>query len=318
MVTVGIDIGGMSFKVGLVDDEGKILKKYSIPVDYSLSQEDMVRNLGRSVDEFLKKEQIALGEARGIGIGCPGAINPIKGTCDYSPNLKWNKLDVCGIINKETGLNCRISNDANVACLGEQKFGAAKGYKDVVLITLGTGVGGGVVIDGRLFEGNQGKGTELGHEVICRGGRKCSCGRRGCLEAYASATALLKDTKRAMAKDKKSLMWDYCEGKIKNVTGLTSFECAKKGDKTANAVIDNYVSWLCTGLLNICNIFRPECIVLGGGISNQKDFFLNKVKKCMEDNHYGFGGDVSPKVDIVISNLRNDAGVIGAASLFLE
>ncbi|MFA6667545.1 MAG: ROK family protein, partial [Bacilli bacterium] len=169
------------------------------------------------------------------------------------------------------------------------------------------------VINNHLFEGNDGKGAEIGHMVIVVDGNECACGRKGCFETYASASALLRYTKAAMEKNKDSKMWEYCKGDINNMNGLTSFECAKLGDKAANEVIDTYIKYLGEGLLNVCNIFRPEAIVLGGGISNQKDYLRDKVQKYLEDHWYGY--HETPRVDVLIASLRNDAGIIGAATL---
>ncbi len=316
MVAIGIDIGGTSFKYGIVSEEGKILFKHSYLVDESITQEEMIENLGRSINDFINEENIDRKDILGIGVGCPGSIDSTKGVCDYSNNLKWKDLNVCKILTEITSLKCLISNDANVACLGEVKFGAGKKYNNAVMLTLGTGVGSGIVIDGKLYEGNQGKGAEIGHEVIRFNGRKCTCGRRGCLEAYASATALIKDTKTAMRKNHDSLMWNYVDGNIKKVDGSTSFECSKKEDKAAKKVVDNYVWYLSQGILNICSVFRPECVILGGGVSNQKEYLVSKIKANLEKDHYGFG--IAPKVEVLIAELGNNAGIIGAASLLFS
>jgi len=310
---IGIDIGGTSFKVGLVNTKGKIEKKYSFLVDHKLSQNQLIGKLAASINEFLEDNYLTKDDIIGIGIGCPGSIDTEKGVCDYSNNLQWDKLDVCGIISKVTGINCKISNDANVACLGEARFGSGKTYNSVVLITLGTGVGGGIVIDHKLFEGNKGKGAEIGHTVIKLNGKKCTCGRKGCLEAYASATALIRDTKTAMRKDKKSLMWEYVHNNIALVDGKTAFECSKKGDASACKVVDDYIYYLGEGILNFCNIFRPDAILLGGGVAYQKEYLIDKLVKYAEDHDYGF--KMTPKVEIRCAELGNDAGIIGAACL---
>jgi glucokinase len=316
MQAIGIDIGGTSFKFGLVNDKGQLSAADSYPVDYSKSQEYLIEELGRKINEFLEKNKLSKEQIKGIGIGCPGSISTTTGCCDYSNNLHWSHLNVCRIITGITGIESKISNDANVACLGETKFGAGKNHANSVMLTLGTGVGSGIVINGRLFEGNDGKGAELGHEVIKVGGRKCTCGRRGCLEAYASATALIRDTKSAMEKDKKSLMWEEAKGSLKNVDGTTAFQSSKKGDISANKVIDKYVFYLSQGMLNICSVFRPDCIILGGGISNQKDYLIKKIVSLLEKDHYGFG--IGPKVEVLTAQLGNKAGIIGAASLFFD
>jgi glucokinase len=207
----------------------------------------------------------------------------------------------------------KVSNDANVAALGEAVYGAAKNYNDSIMLTLGTGVGGGIIIGKKIYEGNESKGAEVGHAVIVVGGEPCNCGRRGCLETYCSATALIRETKRAMLEDKSSLMWKHVNGDIEAVDGETSFACEKLGDAAAAKVVKNYVFYLAESIMNFCNIFRPEAIVLGGGVCAQGDNLLSRVVELCERGYYGYKG--TPKVDILIAELKNDAGILGAASL---
>jgi len=313
-VYIGVDVGGMSIKAGAVNEEGTIIFKETAKTD------------AMDVDKFLEdirllvKKTITIAEEKGlkvegIGFGVPGVVNNVNGTIDKMANIGGRFLPLRDTL-KEFNLPVLISNDANVAALAEQKFGVAKGYKDVILLTLGTGVGGGVIVDGKLIEGNLGKGAELGHIVIVLNGEPCGCGRKGCYEAYASASALLRITKEIMNKNKDSMMWEYCENDINKVSGLTSFECAKKGDKAANEVIDTYIMYLGEGMLNFCNIFRPEVFVMGGGISNQGEYLTSKLQKYLEDHEYGYA--TAPASKVLIAKFKNDAGIIGAASLFLS
>lgn len=313
-VNIGVDVGGMSIKAGLVNYNGDILFKKSCVTD------------GKNVPKFLEdmknllKEVIEEGnklnlEIDGIGFGVPGMVNNKLGTIDKMANISGRNIPLREYL-ADLNLPIYISNDANVAALAEQKFGAAKGYQDVILLTLGTGVGGGVICDGRLYEGNEGKGAELGHVCLILNGRQCGCGRKGCLETYASASALLRDTKEMMEEHKDSMMWEYANNDINNVSGLTSFECAKKGDKWAKEVIDNYVMYLGEGMLDFCNIFRPEVFVIGGGISNQGKYLTDKLQKYLEDHNYGY--ESAPRSEVVVAKLKNDAGIIGAASLLID
>ena len=309
---IGVDIGGMSIKAGIVNLNGEIINKEVIKTDTKNGAElflNDIKSLIATLLEFANRNNY---DIHGIGFGVPGIVNNNLGTIDYACNLNLSNIPLKDYL-KEFNLPIFLSNDANVATLAEQRWGAAKGYKDVVLITLGTGIGGGVIIDNKLFEGYEGKGAELGHHVIVVDGIKCGCGRNGCFETYASASALIRYTKEYMLKDKNSLMWEYSNNNIDNVNGLTSFECAKKGDKTANKVVDLYVKYLGEGLLNFCNIFRPQVIVLGGGISNQKEYLKDKLEKYLEVRNYGLKN--APKVEILIANFKNDAGIIGAATL---
>jgi glucokinase len=249
----------------------------------------------------------------GIGMGVPGMIDSKAGNVIYSNNLKWKDFRIGEKVAELTGLRVKIANDANVAALGEVKFGAAKGFDNVVMLTLGTGVGGGIVADGKLLEGNKSAGAELGHMVITQNGEQCSCGRKGCLEAYASATALIRDTKRAMTAHKDSKMWEI--GDIDNVTGKTAFDYMDT-DPYAKEVIDGYLAGLACGITNVANIFRPETVLLGGGVCAQGDALVKPLQKLL--NQEIFAGDLGPQVPILIAELGNSAGLLGAAALLMD
>ena len=225
------------------------------------------------------------------------------------PELYGKKLGVIGL----GAIGVKVANDANVAALGEKMFGAGKEYNDMVMITLGTGVGAGIIIDGKLFEGNRSAGAEIGHMLLVHGGEQCTCGRKGCFEAYSSATALIRDTRRAMQNHKDSLMWEI--GSIDNVTGKTPFDYAKK-DKYAAEVVNNYIEMLGSALTDIANIFRPEAIIIGGGVCAQGDNLIVPLKQKIQSELFGadFG---SPEVVLRIAELGNKAGLLGAAALFM-
>lgn len=313
---IGVDVGGMSIKAALVNKQGEIIykstkKTNSVEGGPGVLLKDIKELMIEHIEYASKNGDVV----KGIGFGIPGVVNNAKGTIDYACNLGVENVNLRDYLS-ELNLPIYLSNDANVACLGEERYGAAKDYDNVVLLTLGTGIGGGVVIDDKLFEGVEGKGAELGHTTIVVDGEPCACGRKGCFEAYASASALLRYTRQEMKRNRDSLMWKYCKGDIENVDGLTSFECAKKGDVSANLVIDTYVKYLSEGVLNFCNIFRPEVILLGGGISNQDKYLIEKVKKYCADRNYGYKN--TPVVEIRVASLKNDAGVIGAACLAMD
>lgn len=309
---IGVDIGGMSIKAGIVDLNGSIVYKEVVKTDTKNGSEPFLKDVKQLLKNCLAKSDELNYRIKGIGFGVPGVVNNRLGTIDYAANLGLYNVPIKDYL-KELELPIFLSNDANVACLAEQRWGAAKGYSDVVMITLGTGIGGGVVLDNKLFEGNQGKGAELGHTVIVVDGDECACGRKGCYERYASASALLRFTREAMEKNPKSIMWEYCKGKIENVNGRTSFDCEEKGDKAAIEVINKYIKYVGEGLLNFCNIFRPQAIVLGGGISNQGEYLRVRVEEYLAQNNYGY--HECPKVDVLLAKLKNDAGIIGAATL---
>lgn len=311
MYTIGIDIGGMSVKVGLVDEKGNIIEKNvekTIP-----GYQNVVNNMVSQVNRLLKSNNLTIKDIKGIGVGCPGAVSGKKGIIDVLPNLDWENVPLVKLLQDALGVKVVISNDANVAHLAEAVFGVAKNVNDSIMLTLGTGVGGGIVINKKLYEGTDSKGAELGHSTLILGGKPCSCGRNGCIETYVSATALMAQTREAMLEDKSSKMWDFVGGDINNVNGRTAFECAKMGDATAEKVVSNYVMYLSESLMNMMNIFRPEMIILGGGVSGQGDYLINRINEYCEKYAYGYHG--APKPEIVIARFGNDAGIIGAAAL---
>lgn len=315
MVYAGIDIGGMSIKAGIVSEDGKILiKKAFVPLK---TADESVVKMAETVKELLKALNLEETELKGIGVGCPGTVNSEKGIVDCLTNLKWFDYPLAYRLKKnfDHDIKVKLSNDANVAVLAEHRFGEAKGAEICVMLTLGTGVGGGVIIDGKLFEGGESKGTELGHVSLVAGGVKCGCGRRGCIEAYVSTTALIRQTKYAMRKNKDSMLWKKCGHDLAGVNGKDIFECAREGDETALIVLQKYRIYLAESIMNMCNIFRPEVFIIGGGISAQGDFLLDGVRTYCEKFDYGFKDAPHPR--LVTASLGNDAGIIGSACLVI-
>ncbi len=310
---VGIDLGGTFIKGGIVDDLGRILMEDKTPTESEKGAGRVATNISNLVKSLLDKMGLVVDDVEGVGMGVPGMIDSKNGNVIYSNNLRWKDFHIAESVEKETGLKVKIANDANVAVLGEAKFGVAKGSENVVMLTLGTGVGGGVVAEGKLIEGNKSAGAELGHSVIVAGGEQCTCGRKGCLEAYASATAIIRDTKRAMETDKNSKMWEI--GSLDKVTGKTAFDYMDKDDG-AKAVVENYIEKLACGITNLANIFRPETVILGGGVCAQGDGLVLPLQKKL--NEELFAGELGPQVKIVIAELGNSAGLLGAAALLMD
>ena len=313
MIAIGIDIGGTSIKGAGITKEGKVLKVFSMPVVKGDSQDATINKLIEAINNYIKEQGFKKEEILGIGLGVPGVMDTKVGVITYSNNLQWYDLPIVEMIEKGTGLKVKITNDANAAALGEAKYGAGKKYKNIIMVTLGTGVGGGIIIDGKLFEGNLGKGAELGHTVVVIDGEQCSCGRKGCLEAYASATALIRDTKRAMEENKKSKCWEIAE-KLGKVDARVAFEAERAGDEVGHQLVENYVKYLAEGLMNYFNVFRPEALILSGGIANEGEYLLSRLREYLEPRHYGFQG--TPKVELLVSELGYDSGKIGAGALF--
>ena len=249
----------------------------------------------------------------GIGMGVPGMIDGANGMVVYSNNLGWEHFSIGSAVQSLTGLPVKIANDANVAALGEAKFGCGKELSTTCMLTLGTGVGGGIVIDGKLFEGNRSAGAELGHSVIVADGEPCTCGRRGCLEAYASATALIRDTRRAMEAHPESALWKLAPT-TDAVDGKTAFACAAT-DPVAKSVVDRYIRMLGTGIVNLANEFRPEAVILGGGVCAEGDALIVPLQAFLDREI--FAGDKGPSVKILTATLGNSAGILGAAALWM-
>ncbi len=312
MIAIGIDIGGMSIKGAAVDSNGRVYEKFSMPFVKGEPGEITIRKLAEIVKEYIAANGLE-NKIAGIGIGSPGTLDVKNGIVNYANNLGWEDLHVADLFREVLPYPVRLTNDANAASLGEAKYGAGKAYETVIMLTLGTGVGGGIIINGKLFEGNEGKGAELGHSVIVVDGEPCTCGRKGCLETYASATALIRETKKAMQLNKRSLLWKVCPD-IDLVGGKVPFDAAKQGDAVAIKVLDNYIKYLGEGILNFCNIFRPNVIVLSGGIANAGDYLFDRVNKYIKDRNYGY--KMTPEVKVVPAELGYDSGKIGAAALF--
>ncbi len=317
MYRIGVDVGGMSVKIGIVDENGNIIAKTTIKTIRGVeNQINFVTQIANEINLLIENNGITKNQILGVGVGCPGTVDSTTGIVVFADNIKWVQLEVDEIIERVTGLKCLVGNDADCATLGETLYGSAKNDTDVVMLTLGTGVGGGLVLNGKLYQGYKGMVAELGHTTLKFKGKKCNCGRRGCFEQYASVTALIELTKNYMLKDKSSSMWECCNNDLNNVDGKTAFSQSKKGDKTALKVVNKYVEYLAEGILNYCNIFRPQSIVLGGAISNEGDYLINLIKKIInkvEKQSYGY--PQTPKVEIKVATLKNDAGIIGSASL---
>ena len=314
MIALGIDIGGTSIKGASINENGEIFDRFSLKVEKADSPEKTIGALADIINDFLKTHKYNE-PVSGIGVGVPGIADFDKGVVISSPNLPtWNGFNIKEFLEKKTNLPVILNNDANVAALGECVFGAGKKYHNMILLTLGTGVGGGIIIDKKIYDGNEHRGAELGHMVIRVNGRQCGCGRRGCFEAYASATGLILDTKEAMEAHPESMLHQVAE-ELEGVSARNSFLAARRGDKVANEVVDNYIINLCEGILNYCNIFRPEAVILSGGVANEGEYLLNRIREYLKSAEYGM--HLSPKVDVDVASLGYDSGKIGAACLVL-
>ena len=315
MYRLGIDLGGTNIVAGVVDEEYKIIAKASCKTNVPRPESEICDSMAEVAVKACEKAGISMDEVESIGIGVPGAVNPKTGVIEYSANLFFHNWEVVKMMNERLGKKVLIENDANAAALGEYLAGAAKGTKNAIAITLGTGVGGGIIINGKIYSGSNFAGAELGHMVIVKDGKECGCGRKGCWEAYSSATGLINMTKAKILSEKLdySYMLKLADGDINKVNGKTAFDAAASGDADAQEVLDEYFGYLATGLVNIINIFQPDVLCIGGGISNQGENLLRPLRKIIEEERYTKHND--KQTVLCTCSLANDAGIIGAAFL---
>ena len=300
MIAIGVDIGGTSIKGAAITDKGEILDRFSLKMDRNESAENTFNLMCDEIEKFLKDKSYK-NEIIGIGLGVPGILDKEKGIIKSSPNMpKWINFKITDFVQKRLNLPVKIVNDASSAVLGEARFGSGKEH-----------VGGGIIIEDKLYDGLGGTGAQLGHSVIRYNGRKCSCGRKGCLEAYASATALINQAKLRRNKYPESEL-----NKVNDIDAKTIFDLARSGDKLSSKLIKEYMTYLSEGLLNICNEFRPEVILLSGGVANEGEYLVKKITNYMARHHYGYVN--APKVPVKLASLGYDSGKIGAASLLFN
>ena len=313
---VGIDFGGMSAKAGLFDKNSKMLAKDTVKTSKDDNYVTTVAKMAQLVKKLCEENDVPIKSVRRIGLASPGVIDSKEGVVVRWGNYNWPDKPLARDMSEADGAEGRVVNDANAAAYGEAIYGAAKAYKNSIFITLGTGIGSGIIIDGKLFEGVRGAGAEAGHMVIQVGGVPCGCGRKGCFEQYASASALIRDTKRAMFENKESIMWRMTGGDPENVDGKTAFAASREGDAAAQTVVKNYIVYLGEGILNLVSIFRPEAVILGGGVCNEGEYLLAPLRKYVAERLY-VGCD---KVPLTLNRaaLGNDAGIYGALAFAME
>ena len=319
MVRLGVDLGGTNIAVGIVDENYKVIHKDSVPTQASRAPEAIVDDIAMLCRRVLADQGLTLSDVGGVGIAAPGTINSRDGYVEYANNLPFIHFPIVPLLKERLGdIPTFVDNDANAAAWGEAIAGAAKGTANSVMITLGTGVGGGIVINNQVYSGFNGAGAELGHMVIVADGEPCSCGRKGCWEAYSSATALIRMTKEKLeecaSQGRKTLMADMVAAKGR-VTGRTSFDAMRAGDEAAKEVVDTYIHYLACGITNLVNLLRPEILSIGGGVSGEGQALIDALLPLVSKECYG--GDKVGQTKICIAALGNDAGIVGAAVLGL-
>jgi len=311
MLNVGIDLGGTNIAVGIVDENYNIVYKASRKTGAHRSCEEIVDDIAAAALDAIKGAGASVSDISFAGIGVPGSIDSKNGIVRFTPNMPFSNLPLRSMLLEKTGLTFELENDANAAALGEGLAGSGKGCSDFVMITLGTGVGGGIIAGGKLVTGVNSAGGELGHIVICMGGEKCGCGRNGCFESYASVSALVSQTKKKMQECPDSLMNQIAEKNGGEVNGRTSFDAMKMGDVAAKEVIDKYTDYLACGLGSIINIFQPEILAIGGGISKEGEVLLGPIREKLKKE--SFNKNLEITTELKTATLFGDAGIIGAA-----
>lgn len=296
---LGIDIGGTNIKFGIVDENYHIHKKYSIVTEKDKGDKHLVEK----ITEKAKKIKDEFNYDR-IGIGTPGMIDSENGVVVWASNLPYNNTPIVEMLEKAVGVPVKLANDATCAVCGELYAGIGQKYEDFLMVTLGTGVGGGIVINRKPYFGKLGGAGEFGHIIINYGGISCGCGEKGCYEQYASVTALIKQTEEAIKNNPGSLLAQMSEG---GVTGRTAFDAKRLGCSVANDVVEQYIDYISVGLKSLARAFQPEAIVLGGAISNEGDYIIKPLKE-----------KINLSVELFASELKNDAGILGAVAIAKE
>ncbi|MBQ8121273.1 MAG: ROK family glucokinase [Ruminococcus sp.] len=309
---IGIDLGGTNIKAGVVNDNYEIIAKATTKTMLPRPAEEICADMAKVSLEAVEQAGLTLNDIESVGIGTPGTANSATGIIEYSNNLGFLNLPVVDIMQKHINKPFYVENDANAAAYGEFLAGAAKGANDAVCITLGTGVGGGIIINGKIYSGFNFAGAEIGHTVVDPNGPECTCGRKGCFEVFSSATGLVRMTKEAMYEDKGSIMWQMNEQDGK-VSARTAFNAMRAGDRAGKAVVDKYIRYLACGITNTINIFQPDILCIGGGVCNEGDPLLLPLKELVAKEVYTKNS--AKNIEIVIAKLGNDAGIIGAAFL---
>lgn len=310
---IGIDLGGTNIVAGVVNENYEIISKASTKTNLPRPEKEIADDMADMCFKAAKEANLTMDDIEWIGIGTPGIANSETGIIEYSNNLGFNNTPMVKYITEATGKPSFVENDANAAAYGEYVAGAAKGAKNAVCITLGTGVGAGIVVDGKIYSGSNFGGAEVGHTVIEVDGPQCSCGRKGCFEVFSSATGLIRMTKEAMEADKTTVMHRITLERKGKVSARTSFEAMRMGDKAGKEVVDKYIKYLAAGITNTINIFQPDILCVGGGVCNEGDPLLLPMKEIVKKEVYTRNS--KKNTEIVIAKLGNDAGIIGAAFL---
>lgn len=312
MYRIGIDLGGTNIVAAVVDEAYRIVGKATCKTRTPRPAEEIMADMCQVARQAVDAAGLTMADIALVGMGCPGTCNGDTGLVEYANNLGFYNVPVRETVGALLGLPAYMENDANCAAYGEFIAGAAKGSVNCVCITLGTGVGSGIIVNGTIFGGINFAGGELGHTVIVAGGEPCNCGRRGCWEAYSSATALIRQTREAMRQHPESALWQISPT-LDEVNGKTAFDGMRLGDPVATTVVDRYIAMLACGVTNMVNAFQPDVICIGGGICKEGDTLIKPLRQLVARERYSRYSE--KQTEIVAGVLGNDAGLIGAAFL---
>ena len=313
MYRIGVDLGGTNIATGVVNEKNEIIGRGKVKTRAPRPAEAIFDSIKEAVDMAVVNAGINYEDVISVGVGTPGSVNKDTGAIEFSNNLQFRNVPAKKMLEELLKKPVYLENDANAAALGEAVAGSGNGVKNFVAVTLGTGVGSGIIIDGKIYRGSNFCGGEMGHMVINVDGIPCNCGRKGCWEKYASATALVSQAVEAMAGNKTSLLWQTCDGDLNKVEGKTIFEAYDMGDAVAKSVVDKYLYYVAVGLANVINALQPEAVCIGGGISGQGEKILTPIRDTVKAERYSVYAE--KQATIVPAALGNDAGIIGAALL---
>jgi len=312
MYYIGIDLGGTNVAAGVVEESGRLLSECSEPTPRGA--EEVADAIAHAAQQAVNQASLTMDQIESIGVASPGSIDPENGIVEHAFNLKLDHVPLPKMVEARLHRPTCLENDANAAALGEFVAGAGKGSHSLIAVTLGTGVGTGAVLNGKLFTGFNYAGMEAGHMVIRRKGRPCTCGRQGCWETYASATGLIQSVREAMETHPDSALWKFAPS-LDAINGKTAFDAAQEGDTVAKAVVKSYWSDLACGLANLINMFQPEILCLGGGVAKQGESLLPPLQTYLDQEE--FTRDAKHRTKLCLAELGNNAGIIGSALVSL-
>lgn len=312
MYYIGIDLGGTKIAAGVVDENGVLVHKDSVPTKRGRESGEIIKDMAMLSLKVIKDSGLDLKDIKSIGVGSPGTPDSRNGILVYNCNLGFKNVPIRAEMQKYINLPVYLDNDANCAALAESVAGAAKDVSDSITITLGTGIGGGIIINNKIYSGFNNAASEIGHSVIISDGVQCNCGRKGCWEAYAAATALIRQTKEAAKNNPDSKINTLINGDLEKIDAKTAFDAAKMGDETGSKVVAQYIKFIAEGLVNAINTLSPEVVVIGGGVCKEGEYLLKPLREIVDNDIYC---KEAAKTQIRVAQMGNDAGIIGAAML---